>query len=137
MLRHRSFATSLSRLCWRWDATLSYCATQSVRNARATASAPDSQLQNNKVIVLTMPMLSPSMTEGSLSAWAKHPGDMLEPYDLVYELETETLTEEAYRVGDFAGTATEQPITAYVGGTQQLEAAAVFMQGESLCRLKL
>lgn len=53
--------------------------------------------------VLTMPMLSPTMTEGSLLQWLKHAGDQLEPYDLVFELETESLTEDAYKVGDFAG----------------------------------
>ena len=50
-----------------------------------------------------MPMLSPTMTEGSLLQWLKHAGDRLEPYDLVFELETESLTDDAYKVGDFAG----------------------------------
>ena len=54
-------------------------------------------------MVITMPMLSPTMTEGSLLKWTKEPGDKLEPYDLLFELETESLTEEAYRLGDFAG----------------------------------
>ena len=56
-----------------------------------------------KVVVLTMPMLSPTMTEGSLLRWLKAEGDQLNPYDLVFELETESLTEDAYKVGDFAG----------------------------------
>lgn len=56
-----------------------------------------------KTTVVTMPKLSPSMTEGSLLSWAKEIGDQLEPYELLFELETESLTEEAYRVGDFAG----------------------------------
>ena len=50
-----------------------------------------------------MPMLSPTMTKGSLLQWLKQAGDHLEPYDLVFELETESLTEDAYKVGDFAG----------------------------------
>ena len=67
-------------------------------------SPRDMKLLDNRVIVLTMPMLSPTMTEASLSGWAKKQGQVIDPYDLVYELETETLTEEAYRMGDFAGT---------------------------------
>ena len=50
-----------------------------------------------------MPMLSPTITEGSLLQWLKRAGDQLEPNDLVFELETESLTEDAYKVGDFAG----------------------------------
>jgi hypothetical protein len=56
-----------------------------------------------KVIVVAMPMLSPTMTEGSLLSWMKQSGDQVEPYDLLFELETESLTEEAYRMGDFEG----------------------------------
>jgi len=43
------------------------------------------------------------MTEGSLLSWMRQPGDQVEPYDLLFELETESLTEEAYRMGDFEG----------------------------------
>ena len=56
-----------------------------------------------KVVVIAMPMLSPTMTEGSLLSWMKQSGDQVEPYDLLFELETESLTEEAYRMGDFEG----------------------------------
>lgn len=56
-----------------------------------------------KVVVIAMPKLSPTMTEGSLLGWLKDTGDQVEPYDLLFELETESLTEEAYRVGDFEG----------------------------------
>lgn len=59
---------------------------------------------SDQITVLTMPMLSPTMTEASLLRWLKSAGDQLEPYDLVFELETESLTEDAYKVGDFAGT---------------------------------
>ncbi|KAA6426980.1 MAG: hypothetical protein FRX49_03304 [Trebouxia sp. A1-2] len=38
------------------------------------------------------------MTEGSLLSWMKQSGDQVEPYDLLFELETESLTEEAYRI---------------------------------------
>ena len=57
----------------------------------------------SKALIVAMPMLSPTMTEGALLRWNKNPGDQLEPYDLLFELETESLTEEAYRLGDFAG----------------------------------
>ena len=60
--------------------------------------------ESKKITVLTMPMLSPTMTEASLLHWLKTAGEKLEPYDLVFELETESLTEDAYKVGDFAGT---------------------------------
>ena len=53
-------------------------------------------------------MLSPTMTEGALLGWYKKVGDQVEPYELLFELETESLTEEAYRVGDFAGRQSDQ-----------------------------
>ncbi len=59
-------------------------------------------------MVVAMPMLSPTMTEGSLLGWMKDTGDQVEPYDLLFELETESLTEEAYRMGDFEGEITHQ-----------------------------
>ena len=69
----------------------------------SATTATNTQTPDSRVIVLTLPKLSPTMTQGSLSGWAKTPSEVIEPYDLVYELETETLTEEAYRMGDFAG----------------------------------
>lgn len=102
MLKRR-VATNVLSLCSRCLQP-SKPAGQSLQYVRGSVTAaanfhnPDS-----RVIILTLPMLSPTMTQGSLSGWAKNPGDVVEPYDLVYELETETLTEEAYRMGDFAG----------------------------------
>ncbi|DBA66087.1 TPA: Pyruvate dehydrogenase complex component E2 1 [Trebouxia sp. C0005] len=68
-----------------------------------SAACHDGAEARKKVIVIAMPMLSPTMTEGSLLSWMKQSGDQVEPYDLLFELETESLTEEAYRVGDFEG----------------------------------
>ena len=66
-----------------------------------SVSADDSVAK--KVVVLAMPMLSPTMSEGSLLRWVKDETEQLNPYDLVFELETESLTEDAYKMGDFAG----------------------------------
>lgn len=63
----------------------------------------DKAQSTSNVVVISMPMLSPTMTEGSLLSWMKSTGEQVEPYDLLFELETESLTEEAYRVGDFEG----------------------------------
>lgn len=74
-----------------------------VRRFQSCRAVFEDDCNSNKITVLTMPMLSPTMMEGSLSRWLKAAGDQLEPYDLVFELETESLTEDAYKVGDFAG----------------------------------
>lgn len=75
-----------------------------VRWLQSCRAVFDSDSNGSQVTVLTMPKLSPTMTEGSLLQWLKSEGDQLEPYDLVFELETESLTEDAYKLGDFAGT---------------------------------
>ena len=107
----RSIATSLLSLCSRCLQP-SKSAGQTWQHVRGSVTAAAHvQTPDSRVIVVTLPMLSPSMTQGSLSGWAKNQGDVVEPYDLVYELETETLTEEAYRVGDFAGEWTSRSST--------------------------
>ena len=73
------------------------------RLLHCTTACHDGAETRKKVIVVAMPMLSPTMTEGSLLSWMKQSGDQVEPYDLLFELETESLTEEAYRMGDFEG----------------------------------
>ena len=106
MISCRVTATRLLPLCSRYAPSTQLGAVQGWQHyVRSTMTSPrDMKLLDNRVIVLTMPMLSPTMTEASLSGWAKQQGQVIDPYDLVYELETETLTEEAYRMGDFAGT---------------------------------
>lgn len=97
MLFRRSVLNALARL---QPITGSARSLGAVRFLHAIAADdPD----HKQIIVLTMPMLSPTMTDGSLLHWLKDTGDQLEPYDLVFELETESLTENAYKVGDFAG----------------------------------
>lgn len=53
-----------------------------------------------------MPMMSHAMKRGTVSKWLKQSGDEVEEYDVVFETETSTLTEGAYKVGDFAGEVT-------------------------------
>lgn len=56
--------------------------------------------------VVPLPKLSPTMSAGTLSAWLKEPGDKVHVHDLLFEVTTEELVEEAYRMGDFAGKVT-------------------------------
>lgn len=58
------------------------------------------------VIVIPMPQLSPHMKSGTVSKWLKKPGEEISVYDVVLEVDTETLSEEAYKIGDFAGSVT-------------------------------
>ena len=80
------------------------CALISLANfsvdAAPSASAAD------KVVVIPMPQLSPHMTSGSVRKWLKQPGDEIATYDVIMEIDTDSLSEEAYKVGDFAGTVT-------------------------------
>lgn len=57
-------------------------------------------------MVLPMPKLSPEMQVGTISRWLKSTGDRVRRYDLLCEVETTQLVEEAYRMGDFAGAVT-------------------------------
>ena len=100
MLFRRSLLTALSRFQPDIRSARSSVAERCLHTCQV-AFAGD--IHCKEFTVLTMPMLSPTMTEGALLQWLKHAGDQLEPYDLVFELETESLTEDAYKVGDFAG----------------------------------
>ena len=100
MLFRRSVLNALPRFR---DIGSEILALRSLRAVRCLHAAAADDIDHKQVIVLTMPMLSPTMTDGSLLHWLKDTGDQLEPYDLVFELETESLTENAYKVGDFAG----------------------------------
>ena len=53
-----------------------------------------------------MPQLSPHMESGSISKWLKKEGNEIATYDVIFEVDTKTLSEEAYKIGDFAGTVT-------------------------------
>jgi pyruvate/2-oxoglutarate dehydrogenase complex dihydrolipoamide acyltransferase (E2) component len=41
---------------------------------------------------ILMPALSPTMTEGKLAKWLKHPGDAVKSGDVIAEIETDKAT---------------------------------------------
>ena len=73
-------------------------------NFASTASG-SSELKEN-IMVVPLPKLSPHMSNGKISKWLKKPGDEIAMYDVIFEVDTENLSEDAYKVGDFAGTVT-------------------------------
>jgi len=71
-----------------------------------TNSSNLQQQPQHAVFVLPMPSLSHAMTSGRVSKWLKAPGDLVGTYDIVAEVTTESLVDEAYKVDDFAGSVT-------------------------------
>ena len=51
-------------------------------------------------INITMPALSPTMTEGTLAKWLKSEGDTVESGDVIAEIETDKATMEVEAVDD-------------------------------------
>ena len=51
-------------------------------------------------IQITMPALSPTMTEGNLAKWLKKEGDMVEIGDVIAEVETDKATMEVEAVDE-------------------------------------
>ena len=49
---------------------------------------------------ILMPALSPTMTEGKLSKWLKHPGDDVKSGDVIAEIETDKATMEVEAVDE-------------------------------------
>ncbi len=49
---------------------------------------------------LSMPALSPTMTKGKLVKWHKKEGDLVEPGDLIAEIETDKATMELESIDD-------------------------------------
>ena len=45
-------------------------------------------------VTLKMPRVSMNMEEGTLVAWRKHPGDSFAEGEILYEIETEKVTNE-------------------------------------------
>jgi len=60
------------------------------------------------MLLVKIPKLSPSMTHGSVARWLQENGSELQPYDLLFEVATESLTEDANKIGKFAGLVTLQ-----------------------------
>jgi pyruvate/2-oxoglutarate dehydrogenase complex dihydrolipoamide acyltransferase (E2) component len=46
------------------------------------------------------------MQSGRVSKWLKSPGELVSIYDIIAEVTTDNLVEEAYKVDDFAGSVT-------------------------------
>lgn len=72
----------------------------------STTAAYHASSVKDSIIVIPMPQLSPHMESGLISKWLKNEGDEIATYDVIFEVETTTLSEEAYKVGNFAGTVT-------------------------------
>src|SRR5471032_337859 len=51
-------------------------------------------------IDILMPALSPTMTEGKLAKWLKHPGDDVKSGDVIAEIETDKATMEVEAVDE-------------------------------------
>ena len=51
-------------------------------------------------IEITMPALSPTMTEGTLAKWLKHEGDAVKAGDVLAEIETDKATMEVEAVDE-------------------------------------
>ncbi|MBM3511088.1 MAG: biotin/lipoyl-binding protein, partial [Alphaproteobacteria bacterium] len=51
-------------------------------------------------IPITMPALSPTMTEGNLTKWLKAEGDKVKPGDVIAEIETDKATMEVEAVDE-------------------------------------
>ena len=83
------------------------CCCALISLSRFSVSAPRlaSELEE-KLTVVQLPQLSPHMASGKVRKWLKKPGDAIATYDVVMEVDTDNLSEEAYKVGDFAGTVT-------------------------------
>jgi hypothetical protein len=78
--------------------------TQRKHITSSTAGLPEAQQQ--QLFVLPMPSLSHTMTSGRVTKWLKAPGDVISIYDIIAEVTTDSLVEEAYKVDDFAGSVT-------------------------------
>ena len=68
-------------------------ATAEAKSAEAAPSAPTSSLPKG-VIVVTMPRLSDTMTEGTVASWLKKVGDTVAEGDILAEIETDKATME-------------------------------------------
>ncbi len=74
-------------------ATESAPAPAEVKSAEAIASTPTASLPKG-VVVVTMPRLSDTMTEGTVASWLKKVGDTVAEGDILAEIETDKATME-------------------------------------------
>jgi pyruvate/2-oxoglutarate dehydrogenase complex dihydrolipoamide acyltransferase (E2) component len=66
-----------------------------------SSSHSDNPLPDGCYIV-PMPKLSHRMTQGKITRWLKKPGSRVEVYDILFEVETNELVEEVFKVDSFA-----------------------------------
>ncbi|MCB1532358.1 MAG: pyruvate dehydrogenase complex dihydrolipoamide acetyltransferase [Alphaproteobacteria bacterium] len=82
-------------------------------------------------IKVTMPALSPTMTEGNLAKWLKAEGDLVEAGDVIAEIETDKATMEVEAVDE--GTLAKILVPGGTEGVAVNEVIAVLLEeGESL-----
>eukprot|EP01026_Neomeris_dumetosa_P071887 TRINITY_DN7289_c1_g1_i4.p3 TRINITY_DN7289_c1_g1~~TRINITY_DN7289_c1_g1_i4.p3 ORF type:complete len:184 (-),score=25.37 TRINITY_DN7289_c1_g1_i4:323-874(-) len=55
------------------------------------------------MILLAMPRLSQSMEQGSIVTWLKNEGDLVKEHEILLEVKTSSLTQDAQKVGKFEG----------------------------------
>eukprot|EP01023_Acetabularia_acetabulum_P058740 TRINITY_DN697_c0_g1_i1.p1 TRINITY_DN697_c0_g1~~TRINITY_DN697_c0_g1_i1.p1 ORF type:complete len:194 (-),score=33.90 TRINITY_DN697_c0_g1_i1:720-1301(-) len=55
------------------------------------------------MVLFAMPRLSQSMELGSVKRWLKSEGDLVKENELIVELETDSLTQDAEKIGKFEG----------------------------------
>lgn len=69
---------------------------------RTISSSHSSQTPPSDSYVVPMPKLSHRMTTGRIVKWLKRPGDKVEQYDILFEVSTNELVEEVFKVDAFA-----------------------------------
>ncbi|GAA1578107.1 dihydrolipoamide acetyltransferase family protein [Leucobacter aridicollis] len=69
------------------------------------------------MIDILMPRLSDTMTEGTIAAWRKQPGDRVEVGDIIVEIETDKalMEQEAYEAGVLSAILTQEGEQARIG----------------------
>lgn len=69
------------------------------------------------MIDILMPRLSDTMTEGTIAAWRKQPGDRVEAGDIIVEIETDKalMEQEAYEAGVLSAILTQEGEQARIG----------------------
>lgn len=71
---------------------------------RPLSFLPSSQQASGQFLVLPMPKLSHNMYDGTVAKWMVKDGTAVPQYGLLFEVETDNLVEDAYKLDDFAGT---------------------------------
>ena len=68
-------------------------------SSSSSSHHPDDNIaSDDKIHIVALPKLSHEMTKGRLVRWLKRPGDRIELYDILMEVETEELVENVFKV---------------------------------------